>query len=468
MSKHTELTFVCHENGIDIIGIALSVPRTVNININDIFNVIKESDDIFEGKRVYTYGTDNIYIIIWNEHLLPIDYIKKIVLKDVKSKCRILTSDNSRYILQKVFLDTFSYVLYVSKKLFVYDEVANLSSKLSNHKDQLKSVAIIVRKFKYKISTDKATIESLEKNIENKNDKIKELTNELKLVKKITVPISSNNEISEYLSIISNRFPHLSLRECLNLINKCIFNGGKISVHNGEFKETNVNDYIVMSGSGCNRDSYGFGQQLNTMYKWSCCPTIDFSLQYSKSGDHSSYPSYTYISFRTTTDYLILDKFKIKDLSGDNRNPFKYKLSDIVSDFSLPGTPFTITYKKIIEGLKSKDCSIEGKMNTYYIARKNTNNINDKEFNEYVRHYGSRDPSSICLNSEILDLDLSELKENIYETSQEKELTATKNKLEKQISDLSKKMDELVTQNAKLKIKEEELQKIKSTLKDVL
>ena len=39
------------------------------------------------------------------------------------------------------------------------------------------------------------------------------------------------------LTYISDKFSHLSTRECIDLINKCLKKGGQLNVHSGKYQE---------------------------------------------------------------------------------------------------------------------------------------------------------------------------------------------------------------------------------------
>lgn len=192
------------DNGITITGKATSIPRTISINIDDIFNNVKHIDAI-EGQSIDGYGTDDIFIVIVNEHHLPLDYIKKYVRKNIKINHQI-TNNDTHYMLQNKFPETFSYVIYVSKQLFVYDEVVGLSSELDDVKDELKRVKTSLRKVNNERLTNKSVIKSLKDNIQNNVRENKKLSNELNCVKKIVIPTSPSNHINKHLMMISDKF----------------------------------------------------------------------------------------------------------------------------------------------------------------------------------------------------------------------------------------------------------------------
>ncbi len=454
-----KLKITNHERGIDITGKANSVPRVISIDINDIFNNVKNID-VIEGQSIDGYGTDDIFIVIDNEHRLPAHYIKKYVLKDINPD-RQITCNDTHYMLQNKFPDTFSYILYISKQLFVYDEVIELSNQLIKHKEELKRMKRLSHTINNNNLVIESTIKSLGEDIRQKVKENKELVDELDSVKKITIPIHPSNHINNILMMISDRFPHLSLQQCLDLTNKAISNGGKLKVHCGEYKEVDVDNYVGIPPTNYHQNKKPSTKQYSSKYYiWSCCPTITMKIDYAQTNNDVLNPWYKpSIEFGLSNcTYLTLScKFGVEGLISTDRNLnyHIYLISGLDLDLdSVTANPFL--YKHIINLLKQKDTSIELPISCatnqghklVSIIKTNTNNITDKQFNEYVHHYGSCDPASPCLNPEILDL--SDITERIYESSREKELIGIQNKLTEQVTDLSIQIDNLTVHNDKL------------------
>lgn len=284
---------------------------------------------------------------------------------------------------------------------------------------------------------------------------------ELDNLKKMIINVNPSDISSKYVNAISDKFPHLSNSECAELFNKCISNGGKIPIHSGEFKEIEVHSY----NTNYIRGGIGVKQIPIKYYIWSCCPSIHIRIE-SKLIDSYQQHYELAVSFLIKSTYLANTNdcygFTVKGLvrysASSGRNI--YKFSDISENPPYNGTKY-IDYNKIIDKLKTYDVSIEEefsgiqgqgcmyrKLYPHELlskSYKNDNNITDKEFNEYIHNYGSRDPSSVCLNSEILDMSTL-----VEDTDNENQFLKSVIKSKKDVESLSHQLDIFAKENIKL------------------
>lgn len=363
-STESEPKIILSNGKIEITIIPKSQPKIIQINVDKIFNKL-----LFIINDIRIYGIDHAWIEILSKYKLPIELIKDHVLESFKHGDYKFNTDSHHYVLTHEFPNLFTYFLHISKDLIMQSTKPYQSIDIPK-KDQYE--------------------------IQKLHGKINELSRKISNLKQFSI----SDRIHKTLPIVLKKFPHLSIHECSDLIQRCIALGGKIQVHSGKYQRIIVNDLNPQVGAAPTT-----GRQI---YIWLCCPYIyigfngrdrfEYYLIRSKYASVEARMDDPWELESLDGDYLADNSIQISEVKKENskyiEDSFSFKELGLITD-----KPGLIKYSDIVNTLKNRIFCVK------------YNNIKDidydtdkKKLNEYIYHYGSRDPISPCLNSDTLDL----------------------------------------------------------------